>query len=91
MVAELNSKQHRTLERIFQTPTPSDIRSDEVKTLIKALGGEVSVKGRTSGSRIRIYIGEAYLNMHDPHPEPVLCKAAVKDLKIFFERIGIEP
>ena len=89
MIPRLNSKQRRTLEGIFKNPTPSDIRSDDVKSLIEALGGTISTKGRTSGSRIRIVIGEYYANLHDPHPSPAFCKAAIKDLRKFLEKIGV--
>jgi len=91
VIPRLNSKQRRTLEEIFKKPTSSNVRSDDVKSLIEGIGGSISTKGRTSGSRIRIIIGEHYANLHDPHPSPVLCKAAVKDLRNFFEKIGVKP
>jgi hypothetical protein len=91
MIPRLNPKQRRTLEEIFKNPTSSNIRSDDVKSLIESIGGSISTKGRTSGSRIRIVVGEYYANLHDPHPGPVFCKAAVKDLRNFFEKMGVTP
>lgn len=87
----LNSKQRSTLERIFGNPTACDIRFAEVENLCIALGAVISTKGRTSGSRIRIIIDGNYLNLHEPHPSPVLSKATIKDLRNYFERIGIIP
>ena len=60
-----------------------------MKSLIEALGGTISTKGRTSGSRIRIVFGENYANLHDPHPSSVFCKGAIKDLRKFLKKIGV--
>lgn len=87
----LNSRQRKTLEEIFANPVTSDIRFKEVEHLCLALGGSISTKGRTSGSRIRIIIGGLYLNLHEPHPGRTLSKASVKDLRNFLSRLGVTP
>ncbi len=37
----MNRKHRKTLEAIFSQPPPSDVRWQDVETLISALGGEV--------------------------------------------------
>jgi hypothetical protein len=91
MIPRLNSKQRRTLEEIFKSPTSSNIKSDEVKSLIEGIGGYISTKGRTCGARIRLIVGKHYAKLHDPHPSHVFCKAAIKDLRKFYEKIGVMP
>lgn len=91
MISQLNSRQLLTLEKIFRVPTASDIRFDDLKSLVLALGGQISTKGRTSGSRIRILIGDNYANLHRPHPGQILGKGTIKDVRNFLKKTGLEP
>jgi hypothetical protein len=91
MISQLNSKQLQTLEKFFRIPTASDIRFSDFESLVLALGGQISTKGRASGSRVRVIIEDEYINLHKPHPGQILCKATTKDIRGFFKKIGVEP
>jgi hypothetical protein len=84
----MNSRQRRSLARIFERPTRSDIRWEEVASLLKAVGAE---KHEATGSRVRFSRNGRILSLHRPHPKPVLRKYAVEDVREFLESNGIEP
>ena len=85
----LRRKHQRTLDRIFAHPTPSDIRFDDVRGLMEALGSEVE-PGR-SGSRIAFVLAGRKIVLHAPHPQPEMKRYAVRDLRKFLEEAGITP
>ena len=81
----MNNKQKRTLEKIKEIPTRSDINYADVKKLIEALGGKV-VDG--SGSRVKFRLNEEFGDFHKPHPQKELKKYAVEYLRKFLENAG---
>ena len=85
---DLNARQCRTLETLFETPTRSDLRWARIEALIRALGGEVT-EGR--GSRVRFRLGDRIATLHRPHPRPTAGKATVEDVRRFLQNAGIEP
>jgi hypothetical protein len=84
----MNAAQRKTLERIFETPTRSDVRWTVVESLITALGGEVT-QGR--GSRVRFRLGDRLATFHGPHPKRVTGKATLEDVRRFLENAGVRP
>lgn len=80
---EINSKRKRLIDKIFRNPKPTDIRYEEVKSLLIALGAKPSEKGKTSGSRVAFfYMGKIFL-LHKPHPESTLGPAVIQCIKDF--------
>jgi hypothetical protein len=79
----LNSRQRRTLGRIFEEPVRSDVEG-----LLRALGAEVS-EGR--GSRIRVYLNDRRATFHRPHPRKETDKGALKSVRRFLAEAGVEP
>jgi hypothetical protein len=85
---DLSSRHRRTLEAIFERPTRPDIPWRDVEALFVALGGEIT-EGR--GSRRRVALRGVRAVFHEPHPEKVTDRGAVKGVRDFLERAGIRP
>lgn len=82
----MNNKHKRTLEAIFENPVRSDIGWRDVESLLVALGATLS-EGR--GSRVRVVLNEVRAVFHEPHPERVICKGAVKSVRDFLVNAGV--
>jgi len=82
-------KRHqRTLEHIFEEPTRSDIKWNDVVSLIEYLGGVVK---QGSGSRVRFILKGESLVVHAPHPQKEINQPTVRDIKRFLSRVGEKP
>lgn len=87
----LKGRHQKTLEQIFSTPVSGTVRYDDVESMLRYLGAELSTKGKTSGSRICFTIMETKVILHKPHPGNELDKGAVKQLRLILEKLGIVP
>jgi len=69
---------------------PRDYTYDEAKALLLRLGFEESNKGKTSGSRVRLFRRSdgRIIDLHKPHPQATMREYSVKALKEFLESIG---
>ena len=83
----MNNKQRKTLHAIFSDPVSSDIPWSDMMKLFKALGATVS-QGR--GSRVRVLLNNQRAVFHEPHPERVTDKGAVKSVREFLINAGID-
>ena len=84
----MRSKHLRTLEAIFEEPTPANIAWTDIESLLVALGAEVS-EGR--GSRVRITLNEVRAVFHRPHPQKETNKSTVESVQRFLIEAGVEP
>ena len=84
----LNNKQQKTLELIFTDPIPANILWNNIESLFVALGADVS---QGKGSRVRVKLNEIKAVFHEPHPEKETDKGAVKSVREFLIKAGIEP
>lgn len=84
---DLNNKQHKTLELIFTDPIPANILWNDIESLFVALGANVS---QGKGSRVRVKLNEVKAVFHEPHPEKETDKGAVKSVREFLVKAGIE-
>jgi len=85
----LNSARLRTWQALFVSPPRSDILWNDVAALIRALGGrEIHHHQKTAGSRVRFLLGGVKGFFHRPHPETVLGKGCVADVREFLIRAG---
>ena len=80
----MRRRHRRTLERMQATPTPADIRWDEIESLLGALG--VTLVER-AGSRVQLVKEAESIVVHRPHPRPVASRDTVRDIAMFIERI----
>ncbi len=83
----MNSKNQKTLESIFRSPTPSNICWDDIEKLLKALGAIIS---EGSGSRVRIKLNDVRAVFHRPHPERVTDKGALISVRRFLDNAGVK-
>jgi hypothetical protein len=84
----MNNKQRKVLQAIFSDPVPSDILWSDILKLFETLGATI-VQGK--GSRVRILLNEQRAVFHEPHPERVTDKGAVKSVREFLVNAGIAP
>ena len=69
---------------------PKDYTYSEARTLFLQLGFTESMKGKTSGSRVKFYReadGEIVL-LHKPHPSDIMKYKSVYGLAKYLSRIG---
>ena len=83
----MNKKQRRTLQKIFEEPVRSDISWNDIESLFKALGADIS-EGK--GSRVRIGFHDIRAVFHRPHPERVTDKGTVKSVRRFLLEAGVK-
>jgi hypothetical protein len=81
----MNSKLAKTLKAIFTDPIPATIAWKDIETLLEALGATIS-QGR--GSRVRVVLNGQRAVFHEPHPERVTDKGAVKSVREFLINAG---
>jgi hypothetical protein len=81
-------KHQKTLAAIFAKPIRANIFWDDVISLFRALGAEVT-QGR--GSRVRVVLNGRRSTFHEPHPEREIGKKTVADVREFLEDAGFAP
>jgi hypothetical protein len=84
----MKSKHRRTLERIFERPTPSDIRWNDIESMLRAVGVGISER---AGSRVLLKMGPERIVIHRPHPSTQTGRATVRSLAMFLRAIGVTP
>ncbi|MBU2753432.1 type II toxin-antitoxin system HicA family toxin [Acidithiobacillus sp. CV18-2] len=85
----MNSKQRKTLERVFATPAPHlKIEWQEIERLLIACGAQVL---EADGSAIRIILGERCAFLHRPHPQKEAKAYQVKAVRELLESAGVRP
>ncbi len=84
----MNSKQKKTLKKVFTDPVSGTINWADIEGLLVAAGAEI-IEG--SGSRVRFHCGGLDAAFHRPHPKKEAKRYQVKDARVFLERIGVKP
>jgi hypothetical protein len=84
----LNSKQKKTLEAIFEKPTRANIVWSDVEKLFIALGGEI-IEGK--GSAIKIDIDGEMAYFHRPHPNKEAKRYQIDDARRFLVMLEYFP
>ena len=84
---DVNKKQTGVLEAIFEDPVRANIAWQDVESLLKALGAEIT-EGR--GSRVRVSLNGRKAVLHEPHPEKEMKKGAVRSLRGFLIEAGVQ-
>ena len=81
----MNRKHEKTLAAIFAEPSRANIKWDDVVSLFRGLGAEVT---QGSGSRVRVVLNGRRSTFHEPHPEKEIGKKTVADVRGFLEDAG---
>ena len=87
-IASVNAKQKKTLDAIFQIPTPANVSWSDIEALLRTLGAELS---EGSGSRIRIKLNDVRAVFHRPHPQKETDRGSLRSMKRFLENAGVKP
>jgi hypothetical protein len=85
------AKHQKTLKKICECPTRSDIKWDDLKSLLEHLGYIVLKKiGKTGGSRRKFFNAERnhLIVCHEPHPRSEVSKGCVEDVAEKLREIG---
>ena len=83
----MNKKHQKTLDNIFAVPIRANIPWKDIEALLLALGAEIS---EGSGSRLRIKLNGVWAVFHRPHPHKETDKGAVKAMREFLEKAGVQ-
>ena len=84
----MQAKHRRTLENMFKTPMPANIKWTEIITVLKAASVEIHER---SGSRVLFKKAVECIVIHRPHPESHTGRATVRDIVAFLKAIGVKP
>jgi hypothetical protein len=82
----MRKKHRKILQAIFKRPTQSNIRWDDIESLLAALGAYIEER---EGSRVYVELNDAAGHFHRPHPEKEAGKGAVDSLRRFLKEAGI--
>ena len=82
----MRKKHRKTLEAILKRPTQSNIRWDDIESLLAALGAYIEER---EGSRVYVELNDVAGHFHRPHPEKEAGKGAVDSLRRFLKEAGI--
>ena len=88
IISRMNKRQRATLDAVFAKPVRQDIRWADIENLIRALQGKVEER---EGSRVALKLNGIRAVFHRPHPRPEMDRNAVRDIRDFLEKAGIEP
>jgi len=88
LLSHMNSKQRKTLEAIFASPTPKTLPFKEMESLFRAIGCEI-IEG--DGSRVAFKLRGVRVAFHRPHPGKEAQEYQVRAAKDFFKELDIFP
>lgn len=83
----MNKKHRKTLEMVFKNPVHSNIKWDDIESLLINLGADM---GEGRGSRVRIELNGVKAVFHRPHPRPETDKGAIVSVRKFLQNAGID-
>lgn len=84
----MNSKQRKTLEKLFNEEPGNNIRWVDIESLLKGLGATLE---EGSGSHVTITLGEHVAVFHRPHPQPTIRRGVVAAMRKFLQEAGVLP
>ena len=84
----MSAKHRRTLARIYQRPTPADIKWQELINALEYYRVEVVER---KGSRVGLRMGDERTVVHRPHPGSATGRATVRDIADFLKAAGVIP
>ncbi len=82
----MNSKQRKTLAKVFDDPIRSDVKWYDLEQLIVGLGGTVE---QGAGSRVGVELNGVPSVFHRPHPQKETDKGVLKSFKKFLISVGV--
>jgi len=84
----MKRKHKRTLDLIFTRPTPGNIHWEDVLSLFRELGAEISER---EGSRVGVRLFGDRRVFHRPHASSDIDKGVVESIRKWVEANGVMP
>ena len=84
----MNSKQRKSLEKVFARPVVKNLDWSELEGLLVALGAERVNRG---GSMVSFFLGKERADFHRPHPAKEAKPYQVRCAREFLALAGINP
>ena len=84
----MNSKQRKTLARLFEKPVPTSLDWADIESLLIALGAECVNRG---GSMVSVFMRGERADFHRPHPAKEAKPYQVRCAREFLDLIGVKP
>ena len=84
----MKRKHKKTLELIFTRPVSANIKWNDIESLFKVLGAELSER---EGSRVGVKLFGEIQVFHRPHPTPNTNKGAVSSIRKWLKSNGVMP
>ena len=81
------SKHQKFRQKLRTVPTPADIRWTELQSFLEHLGFTMLTG---SGSRRKFFHPkiDIMINLHEPHPAPIVGRNAIRDVVEYLESHG---
>ena len=83
----MNSKLRKIYDAIYTNPVRADILWTDIEALLASMGAELT---EGNGSRVRIVLNGERAVFHRPHPAKTTDKGAVKAVRDFLEKAGVQ-
>lgn len=84
----MKRKHQKTLEAIFSAKARSDIKWNDVVSLLENCGAYIEER---KGSRVAVDLNGVILILHRPHPGKEVDKGALTSIKRFLTEAGVKP
>ncbi len=84
----MKRKHKKTLELIFTRSVSANIKWNDIESLFKVLGAELSER---EGSRVGVKLFGEIQVFHRPHPTPNTNKGAVSSIRKWLKSNGVMP
>ncbi|VAW61018.1 HicA-related protein [hydrothermal vent metagenome] len=84
----MKRKHQKTLEQIYRHPTSANILWNDIESLLRALGANVTER---AGSRVAVVLFGEVRVFHRPHPSPDTDKGAVASIRKWLEIFEVKP
>ena len=84
----VRTRHRRILDEIFKRPTASNIRWDDIESLLRAAGAIIE---EGAGSRVIVKLNDRVAVFHRPHPRKETDRGSVRSVERFLNEAGISP
>ena len=84
----MKKKYQKILALIFSRPVRGNIKWNDIESLFKALGADISER---EGSRVGVKLFGEIQVFHRPHPSPDTDKGAISSIRKWLEKNGVSP
>lgn len=84
----MKKKHLKTIALIYSRPTSGNVAWDDIESLFRALGADVSER---AGSRVAVVLFGEVRVFHRPHPSPNTDKGAISSIRKWLKENEVSP